>query len=72
MRTLSFEITDRSRIPFIMDLLSHFDYIRELKTKDLMELIEEEGLVRAMKEAEKENEYLNREEALKYLEEDED
>ena len=72
MKTLSFEISDPTRIAFIMDLLSHFDYIRELKTKDLMELIEEEGLARAMKEAEKENEYLKREEALKYLAEDGD
>ena len=70
MQTLIFDIKEKTKIPFLIELLSNFDFIQNVKVGDILELIEEEGLVRAMKIAENENEFLNREEALKFLDND--
>ena len=70
METLVFEITEKSKIPFLLELLSHFDFVRNVKINKQIELLEEEGLMRAMKVAEEENDYLNTEDALKFLDND--
>ncbi len=66
METLVFGIREKSKVPFLLELLSHFDFIENVKIGELIELLEEEGLRKAMKIAEKENEFLNREEALNF------
>ena len=70
MQTLIFNIKENSKVPFLMELLSNFDYIQNVKIGDMLELIEDEGLVKAMQIAENENEFLNKDEALKFLDND--
>ena len=69
MDVLTFQITEKSKIPFILELLANFDFVKDLKISDKIELIEEEGLKKAMDIAEEEeNDFLNAEDALKFLE----
>ena len=70
MQALVFEVTENSKVPFLLELLSNFDFIKNIKVGEQVELLEDLGLAKAMKIAEKENKFLSHEEALKFLEND--
>ena len=59
METLVFEVTENSKVPFLLELLSNFDFIKNIKVGEQVELLEDIGLAKAMKIAEKENTFLN-------------
>ncbi len=39
METIAFQITKKEKIPFLMDLLSHFDFIENIKINGETETI---------------------------------
>ncbi|MGB0931342.1 MAG: hypothetical protein ACPGVB_11225 [Chitinophagales bacterium] len=61
MTRITLEIQEPSKLPFLLELLQHLDFV------SLTEDLEDEGLAIAMKEAKEEGVYLNREEAIKFL-----
>ncbi len=64
MTRITLEIQEPSKLPFLLKLLQHLDFA------SLTEELEDESLAMAMKEAKQESVYLNRENAIKFLEND--
>lgn len=64
MTRITLEIQEPSKLPFLLELLQHLDFV------SLTEELENKGLAMAMKEAKQEGIYLNKEDAIKFLEND--
>ena len=50
MDTITLEVKEQSRLKFILELLSQFNYIRILETPDIAEILEDIAIARAIDE----------------------
>lgn len=69
MKKISLTVSDESQLPFLLKLLSHFDYIKLEEDGEIKELLEDIAIARAIEEGENSGK-ISKEDALAFLEDE--